>query len=213
MNISPIPVLLSLFFLLISCNEERSKNLVQNIPHENFERYDTVYEDKYDSLIMITEYVGENIDGRMMEQNLWLKNKYTGESKKILSTFKPDGYSWYVGDGNRFIPVSMDSITWISRAFIHRYNPLKIIVEGCCDERNEFSYVIDVEENKAWWVPANNGYIGVADGLMIFRSYRYSSYPDEIGGVHAFLQLFDDKGIMVDSLDLEHVKLEKAGIY
>lgn len=43
---------------------------------------------------------------------------------------------------------------------------------------------------------------------MIFRSYRYVSDP-EIAGRYTFLQIFNEEGVMVESLDLEHVKLEK----
>lgn len=43
---------------------------------------------------------------------------------------------------------------------------------------------------------------------MVFRSYRYVSDHD-IAGRYTFLQVFNDKGEMVDSLDLEHVKLKE----
>ena len=46
------------------------------------------------------------------------------------------------------------------------------------------------------------------EGYMVFRSYRYVSDPD-IGGRYTLLQVFNDKGVMVDSLDLKHVILEE----
>lgn len=49
---------------------------------------------------------------------------------------------------------------------------------------------------------------GTEEGYMVFRSYRYVSDPD-IAGRYTFLQVFNDKGEMVDSLDLEHVKLKE----
>ena len=83
----------------------------------------------------------------------------------------------------------------------------QLIVEGCPDSRNEFSYFIDVPSRKAWYVPANSGYMGgTEEGYRVFRSYRYVSDPD-IAGRYTFLQVFNDSGVMVDSLDLEHVIL------
>lgn len=114
-----------------------------------------------------------------------------------------------MGDGNKFYPVPIDSILVTSRVTIYNYDPLQLIVEGCPDMRNEFSYFIDVYKRKAWYVPANQGYIGSTseEGYMIFQSYRYVSDPD-IAGRYTFLQIFDETG-MVDSLDLEHVRLKE----
>lgn len=115
-----------------------------------------------------------------------------------------------MGDGDRFYPLPIDSILVTTRVKIYNNNPLQLIVEGCPDMRNEFSYFIDVPTRKAWYVPANQGYVGRTseEGYMIFKSYRYVSDP-EIAGRYTFLQVFDETGIMVDSLDLEHVKLAK----
>lgn len=144
------------------------------------------------------------------EMILWMKDKLTGEKTKILTAIPPDWACWYMSDGTEFVPVPIDSIFPFSRVFIFRSEPLQIIVEGCPDSRNEFSYFVDVPSRKAWYVPANNGYMGgTEEGYMVFRSYRYVSDPD-IAGRYTFLQIFNDKGTMVDSLDLEHVKLEAS---
>ena len=113
-----------------------------------------------------------------------------------------------MGDGTSFIPVPIDSIPVTSTVSIYCDDPLQLIVEGCPDMRNEFSYFIDVPSRQAWYVPANQGYIGstLQEGYMIFQSYRYVSDPD-IAGRYTFLQLFDETGNMVDSLDLEHLHL------
>ena len=201
-------IYLSLLFLsifAISCNNKNEKSDKEKALNSNIT---IVYEDNNDSIILYTEYVDTIINERDIAQNLWLKDLKDGENKILLSTIRPDGCSWYIGDGNRFIPISMDSITWISRAYIWELNPLKIIVEGTPDQRNDFSYFIDFENNRAWYIPSNNGFIGgTEEGYMIFRSYRYVSDP-EIGGRYTFLQIFNEEGVMVDSLDLEHVIIE-----
>lgn len=140
---------------------------------------------------------------------LMIRDKSDGSEQKLLQTVKPDWFCWYMGDGDRFIEVPIDSITAVSRVFIFNDNPLQLIIQGCPDCRNEFSHFIDVENRKAWYVPANSGYVGgTEEGYMIFRSYRYVSDPD-IAGRYTFLQIFDENGLMVDSLDLEHIILEK----
>lgn len=144
------------------------------------------------------------------EVAIWIKNKTTEQETKLYQTVRPDWHCWYMGDGDRFYPVPIDSILVTRRVKIYNDNPLQLIVEGCPDMRNEFSYFIDVPTKKAWYVPANQGYVGSTseEGYMIFQSYRYVSDP-EIAGRYTFLQVFDEKGIMVDSIDLEHVKLAK----
>lgn len=144
------------------------------------------------------------------EVALWIRNKTTKKETKLYQTVRPDWHCWYMGDGNKFYPVPIDSILVTSRVSIYNYDPLQLIVEGCPDMRNEFSYFIDVDKRKAWYVPANQGYIGSTseEGYMIFQSYRYVSDPD-IAGRYTFLQIFDETGNMVDSLDLEHVILKE----
>lgn len=142
------------------------------------------------------------------EVAIWIKNKATKQETKLYQTIRPDWHCWYMGYGNRFYPVPIDSILVTSRVTIYNDDPLQLIVEGCPDMRNEFSYFIDVPTQKAWYVPANQGYVGSTseEGYMIFQSYRYVSDPD-IAGRYTFLQVFDETGNMVDSLDLEHLHL------
>lgn len=138
---------------------------------------------------------------------LWLRNKNSGKETKILQTHRPDWHCWYMGDDTKFYPVPFDSLLVATNVDIYNTEPLQLIVEGCPDCRNIFSYFVDVPSRKAWYVPANSGYMGkTEEGYMLFHSYRYVSDP-EIAGRYTFLQVFDEKGIMVDSLDLEHVKL------
>lgn len=161
-----------------------------------------------DSIEILREVVDSAKDEfDIAEVVLWLKNKNNGAETKILRTIRPDWHCWYMPDGTDFYPVPFDSVLVASRVYIHNLDPLQLIVEGCPDSRNEFSYFIDVPSHKAWYVPANSGYMGgTEEGYMVFRSYRYVSDPD-IAGRYTFLQVFNDKGIMVDSLDLEHVIL------
>ncbi|MBD5279485.1 MAG: hypothetical protein HDS35_02930 [Bacteroides sp.] len=195
-NIIPIVLL-----LCSGCCNKPNENFVNN-SHELLAETDSIalYRE------MITPAVGEFDTS---EFALLLKNKTTGIETEILKTVNLDWHCWYIPDSSKFIEVPIDSLYAFSRAYIWHENPLQIIIEGCPDCRNEFSYFIDVPSKKAYWVPANSGFLGgTEEGYMIFRSYRYVSDP-EIAGRYTFLQVFNQEGEMVDSLDLEHVKLSK----
>lgn len=188
--------------LPISCSEQHAAQLS---PKES----DKECVASIDSIEILREVVDSAKDEYdVAEVALWLRNKNTGDETKILQTVRPDWHCWYMSDGTEFYPVPFDSLLVASRVYIYNLEPLQLIVEGCPDCRNEFSYFIDVPSRKAWYVPANQGYVGKTseEGYMIFQSYRYVSDPD-IAGRYTFLQLFDETGDMVDSLDLEHLHL------
>lgn len=164
-------------------------------------------DDSYEILREVVDSAEDQYDVDVVA--LWVKDKETGTQTKLLQTVRPNGGAWYVADGKNFIPAPIDSINTIYNAYIYSRDPLRIIVEGCPDMRNIYSYFIDVPSRKAWYVPANSGYlVTTADqGYMIFQSYRYG--PDGIGGRYTFLQVFNDEGEMVDSLSLERLYLEQ----
>lgn len=158
------------------------------------------------------------------EVEIWIRNKTTKQETKLLKTVRLNQRVWYVSDGNGFSPAPIDSIAVTNAKmltsdsgrdplsiYIYDDDPIQLILEGCPDLHNDFSYFIDVTTRKAWYVPTNGGYIGktLVEGYKIFQSYRYVSDPD-IAGRYTFLQLFDDEGNMIDSLDLEHLRLRRT---
>lgn len=163
-----------------------------------------------DSVAILSQIVDSAKDEYdIPEVAIWIREKASGRESLLYQTVRPDWYCWYMADGDRFCPDTIDSIPATSRVVIYNENPLQLIVEGCPDMRNIFSFFIDVPTRKTWYVPANKSYVGKTseEGYMMFQSYRYVSDPD-IAGRYTFLQVFDKTGNMVDSPDLEHVKLE-----
>lgn len=158
-------------------------------------------------LCQVVDSAKDDLD--IPEVAIWIKNKKTDKKTKLYQTVRPDWHAWYIADGNNFCPISIDSIYVTDMVTIYNNDPLQLIVEGCPDMRNEFSYFIDVPSRKAWYVPANFGYVGCTalEHCMIFQSYRYVSDPD-VAGRYTYLQIFDNKGVMVDTLNLEHVHLQ-----
>lgn len=200
-NIKTLYIGLFSLLLLTSCHE---------MSNHEADTYYLEFLAETDSIALYRETINPAKDEYdIAEFTLWMEKKSSGEKTEILRTVRPDWHCWYIADGSEFVEVPIDSILALSRAYILNENPLQIIVEGCPDARNEFSYFIDVPSRKAYWIPANSGFIGgTEEGYMIFRSYRYVSDP-EIAGRYTFLQLFNEDGEMVDSLDLEHIILSK----
>lgn len=197
MKVNKIIILLTLTTaILAGCQKRKNPSIDRTILAEN---------DSVAILYQVVDSAKDEYD--IPEVAIWIENKTTKQQTKLYQTVRPDWHCWYMSDGNQFYPVSIDSILVTSRVAFYNYDPLQLIVEGCPDCRNEFSYFIDVPSRKAWYVPANSGYMGgTEEGYMVFRSYRYVSDPD-IAGRYTFLQVFNDKGVMVDSLDLEHAIL------
>lgn len=194
--------ILVLIMTILMCSFQQEKNCMaadKTVVAEN------------DSVEILCEVVDSALDEYdIPEVAIWIRNKTTKQETKLYQTIRPDWHCWYMSDGKRFYPVPIDSILVTSKVTIYKDDPLQLIVQGCPDMRNEFPYFIDVATRKAWYVPANKGYVGKTseEGYMIFQSYRYVSDP-EIAGRYTYLQIFDATGNMVDSLDLEHVKLEE----
>jgi hypothetical protein len=135
---------------------------------------------------------------------VWVEDRIAKTSQKLLTTVHPERASWYMPDGKDMIKVPIDSITAISRVHIIKEEPLQLLVSGVPDVRNTFSHIIDVAERRAWFVPANNGLLGITpeEGYLVFSSYRYVS---GIGGRYSYLQIYDlYSREMVASLDLDY---------
>ncbi len=150
-----------------------------------------------------TEYGISEYD--IMEVAIWIKNKTTKQETKLCQTKR------CLHKGNekkRFYPVPIDSVHIPSRVTIYNDDPLQLIVEGYPDMLHVCSYFIDVPTRKAWYIPANQGYVGktLEEGYMIFQSSRHFSDPD-LAGHYTLLQIFDITGNMIDSLDFEHLHL------
>ncbi|MCH5178530.1 MAG: hypothetical protein J1F13_02510 [Prevotellaceae bacterium] len=144
-------------------------------------------------------------------ESIYLRNKNTGKEEKLFTVIPSDFYTWTLGYGKKFHEFPFDSIPIAQRIFVYKQVPLQIIVEGCWDSRNEYSFFLDVLSRKAWHVPSNNGYVGqTKEGYMVFQSFSYFFDPEtESGGRYDFGQVFNNKGEMIDSIDFESFTTEE----
>lgn len=215
-------ILVITVFWIISCTRTRKSgnNLQENCFEEEYimDHIDSIKNISLDTIVFNNEEILNYTDrielirkeggDRPDRSSIWVRNKEDGKSSKLFDIVPFSEYGWYIGDGKRFIRVSSDTLPVCSNIHIYNTRPLQIIVEGCPDLRNIYSFFIDVNSKKTWYVPSNSGYLGdTEEGYMIFKSYRYVSDPD-IAGRYTFLQIFNERGLMVDSLSLEHLRLE-----
>lgn len=144
-------------------------------------------------------------------RSLWLYDKGTGKSSRLFTTVRPEYFCWYKVDGDRGDEYPIDSITALNKVI--PYDEDKLIVQGCPDARNDFTYIIHIPERKAILLPCNNGFSGFTyeEGMIICQSYRYVSDP-EIAGRYTYLQVFDWDGRQVGSIDLEMGRIRDDNI-
>lgn len=156
-----------------------------------------------DYIVFLNEEAKEDsIEGlpAIRQVSLWTYNKKTKSGKKVLLSHPDIGGCWYFSMKDA-IRVPLDSIPTINRVTILSWpdEPLKLLVEGCHDYRNMYSYIIDADSAEALLLPTNSGMVGISteDGLLIMQSY---AYYDE-GGRYNVIEAFDDKGNRVSSME------------
>ena len=140
--------------------------------------------------------------------SLYVYDYKTRQLTKLLTTTEPEGYKWYNPAGEN---ASKCLLTDIHSIYYARLFPFakKLLVTGCFDSRNEFSYIIDLDEKSVLLLPTNSGFVGFTseEGYVVMQSYAYNSGVDENGdikgGRHTVLSVFDENGKFIRSLDLE----------
>lgn len=130
--------------------------------------------------------------------SLWLRYKETNNEKRLLITRPHARRDWRTYTGSVRIPV--DSIATISKVTIISYGdePVKLLVEGCSDDRNVESFIVSENSKEAICLPTTNGLIGIAEEelLLIMESYEYY----EEGGRYSRIDAFDRDGNLFSSM-------------
>jgi len=118
---------------------------------------------------------------------------YTEENKllrKILTTVGFENPDWKVADGKKASKFNKDSIPNIYNVLMNTEES-KIMVEGG-DDRNSFSYIIDLDNFHTIQLPCNAGVMGLTseEELLVCQSYRYLKK----GGRYNVISIFDWNG-------------------
>jgi len=140
--------------------------------------------------------------------SLYVYDYKTRQLTKLLTTTEPEDYKWYNQAGENATKCSLNDIHSIYYARLFPF-ARKLLVTGCFDSRNEFSYIIDLDDKSVLLLPTNSGFVGFTseEGYVVMQSYAYNSGVDENGdikgGRHTVLSVFDENGKFIRSLDLE----------
>lgn len=119
-----------------------------------------------------------NVDGVGSENgqwSVWLRNKNTGIVTYLFATENTAAPRWdQMQDGNG-IKVPFDQIA-AGNCFTTVFIPWdadKIFVEGCPDDRNVWSYIIDMNTKEAIQLPTNEGLIAIDPGKHEIHMSHY----------------------------------------
>lgn len=121
---------------------------------------------------------------------LWVYTKENRLLRKVLTTVGFDSSDWQIADGKIASRFNKDSIPNIYNVLMNA-EETKIMVEGG-DDRNSFSYIIDLDNFHTIQLPCNAGVIGLTseEELLVCQSYRYRRK----GGRYNIISIFDWNG-------------------
>jgi hypothetical protein len=135
--------------------------------------------------------------------SVWLYDKQQRSAKRLLTSNSMAEGAWDRMANHQAASVMLDKIAAADRArFV--VGESKIIVEGCPDARNIYSYLIDLEQNTACQLPSNSGLVGFCgedENYIVMSSYRYHPDP-EVGGRFPVLSVYDTNGKFVKELEV-----------
>lgn len=114
--------------------------------------------------------------------SVWMADEKAGKVCKILTTNPTAGSLWdqmKEKDSNA-APTEMHLIATAEKAFFASKDGSKIIVEGCPDARNTWTYTIDTQKRTVKQFPCTEGVqsIDLEKGEVILASYGYYPAPD-----------------------------------
>ena len=112
-------------------------------------------------------------------RSVWLTNKRTGKVFKVCVTNPMAETQWekMSGDKADAIDVPLTQIAAADKAMIVPGDDVKMIVEGCPDGRNVWTFIIDPYTGKAKQLPSSEGVISLDSDKqeIIAASYGYDS--------------------------------------
>lgn len=114
--------------------------------------------------------------------SVWTADERTGTCCKVLTTNPRAEAQWekMKGEEANALKVGIDQIAVAERAWVLPDDVSKIIVEGCPDGRNIWTYLIDTDAHTAKQFPTTEGLqqIDAEAGEIILSYYGYYPAPD-----------------------------------
>lgn len=128
-------------------------------------------------LLYVNEEVAPDEDNPEGKYSVWVASEEGAIVAKVLTTNPTAAASWDKMSGKEAsgVEVPMNQIAAASSAKFASEDGCKIIVEGCPDARNIWTYLIDLEKRTALQLPSTEGVqdIDMETGEIIAASYGY----------------------------------------
>ena len=138
-----------------------------------------------------------NVDGVGSENgqwSVWLRDKNTGIVTYLFATENTAEPRWdQMQDGNGIkVPIDLIAAGNCYNTLFIPWDADKIFVEGCPDERNVWSYIIDMNTKEAIQLPTNEGLIAIDPGKREIHMSHYLYHPD--GGRYSVERVYTIDG-------------------
>jgi hypothetical protein len=125
---------------------------------------------------------------------MWLRDKNTGIVTYLFSTENTAEPRWSkMADGNGIaVPINEIAAGDCHNTLFIPWDASKIFVEGCPDERNVWSYIIDIITKDVIQLPTNEGLIAIDPGKREIHMSNYLYHPE--GGRYSVERVYTIDG-------------------
>ena len=142
-----------------------------------------------------------NEDDQAEVVSVWIHDLNTNKVSRLLTT-NPDAPTlWEKMKNGHAVKVTLDNIAAAANVSFIPYDTNKILVEGCPDARNVWSYIIDIKQRTACQLSSTSGLIGFSHeaGYIIMEGYHYDI---DAGGRSPVIKVFNLDGQLIKQMPL-----------
>ena len=157
--------------------------------------------DEVNGLFVFTKLVQESSEDNPADvRSLWLYERKTGRVDSILTTNPFAELRWSDMNDNP-VEVPLTQIAAADKVCFVPGHPQLLLVEGCPEARNIWTYIIDLEKKTARQFPSTEGLLRFAASgdTLVLGAYRYH----EEGGRYSVARTYTLDGRLVSEAKLE----------
>ena len=142
-----------------------------------------------------------NEDDQAEVVSVWIHDLNTNKVSRLLTTNPDAPTQWEKMKNGNGVKVSFDNIAAAANVTFIPYDTNKILVEGCPDARNVWSYIIDIKQRTACQLSSTSGFIGFSHeaGYIIMEGYHYDI---DAGGRSPVIKVFNFDGQLIKQMPL-----------
>lgn len=154
----------------------------------------------YDIFVVVDERSDNDLPDKV---SLWTRSRYDGQVVKLITTtpqppFDIKDYAFGQRDGK---PMPTSAVPCIESVWVHPYDEYLLIIQGCPDGRNIYTFLLDNADGQVTHLPCNSGFVGFsteAADVIIVESYAYR--PE--GGRYGVISAYDSNARLIGQLPL-----------